>query len=1464
MSNIASLIRIRRDLMARRDLLTQQKAILDGDNVLRTAYASNRLTALEQAFANPDSASERAFRQSQQETLATERTALKMQVEELEELIRALSAQHDEMLAEEQPLGPSPGIPIALFPIRIETCFVPAEPGVDLLVRVYPDDIHVDAPAREPAGNDGQLARGTRASLLPHHWTVYGVAADQLLFCVEGKEIPENVPLSTLRDADADPASGDANVAKTWFFDLDAAVALGMAVRIHLEDPRPVIDQLFVLGVSQLDEAKGAERFVAALTSHATRGALEFIPPGAATNNTADAPSAWHSGRQQPTALRDGDVPALDPLSFQNAALLARAFGIDGAQVLASVPAGTADWQTAPGVMIDALWPALTVDWEERRRHELNFEQGFFSLQRSSDFDEKTYRALKSDAAKFLRGRGPLPTIRVGRQPYGILPASSLDLWKTADDSPIESLKVRVLRHLLPFWRAGLMHVPTVRAQKDQDQAILDALGRDAVSRRVVYHPVLGENNFDAVEPLAIIPDISWKSGLLITELSGEPQPWPEEMPLVGNPEELKQYWERRRQIVDAHIAAPPADPDTIDQAARLLTTPEGGLHLTKSLLYALFNYGQIIESNALIPFNGFATAEDSTAHDVREAKEQSRLLQGLTEIAAEEYEPLLLETLDLFSHRIDAWITSLATQRLDQLRANQPQGCLIGGYGWVERLTPAEPAPAAPTRIPGFNEVRAREADTYVLAPSLQHAATATVLRSGFDAHTNEQAFGVNLTSRRARVARWILDGVRAGQTLGALLGYRFERGLHEVNRDDLIESTRVQFSIAAPPDPDAGPTAANAREAIASRNVVDGLALYHAATGTNERPLTQAAAATLERLQTSVKPLLEDLANVVDAVGDLILAESVHHLVGGNALRAGLAADSVGRGESLPSRFDVIANQRSGLGLSCSVAVLLPLDVSSHSTGWNLDRPRSALAPQAEAWVEELLRDASSWRIACDVKENGATHAVECGLEELDVCALDVVFELESRSPGTASVLERRIVYHVGRQASAGASVAISTNGGADAWRALAALVERIIGVLRAAQPLRAAHLDPLEGTPDPSPSPAAFTARIAQLSVEPPSKSLEALRDAAGVLVTAATDLEREKAAAEVAIAGAADLGARVRRYLDGLASTAAALRLASEAAANAATPQHRATSAGALALALAAVSDFGIEGSYPLATGQGIDNFDVIVEQGRLVREHVDRLDLPNTGVALKENGTLRAWTDDTKALLSRVLGDLFPIIPLFMPSPSGQLSTSLHLNTAPEGADLPAMMLWLRRLSRVRSAVRDLHDLLLFTELRTARLPALKIVQLPFTPGDRWAALPYEGQRPLVAQRTAVLHMPVELDGSLPLAGLLIDGWTERLPGLTAFRTAQKDKARSEVTGLAFHFDRPDAEPPHAVLVVVPPDLSRPWTESTLLQVVSETLDLAKLRAMDHRNLPRTTPVVPISYVLNPFSEDWPS
>jgi hypothetical protein len=162
--------------------------------------------------------------------------------------------------------------------------------------------------------------------------------------------------------------------------------------------------------------------------------------------------------------------------------------------------------------------------------------------------------------------------------------------------------------------------------------------------------------------------------------------------------------------------------------------------------------------------------------------------------------QPLVAEVLDLATYRFDAWATSLASRRLSELRQERRTGIRLGGYGWVDDLRPGSalqevvPLPANATG-PLY---RSEGNKGYLQAPSLAHAATAAVLRSGYladrpNGDSGDNPFAVDLSSDRVHRAKWLLDGVRQGQPLGALLGYRFERGLHEQGLDRFIHRFRT-----------------------------------------------------------------------------------------------------------------------------------------------------------------------------------------------------------------------------------------------------------------------------------------------------------------------------------------------------------------------------------------------------------------------------------------------------------------------------------------------------------------------------------------------------------------------------------------------------------------------------------------------------------------------------------------------
>ena len=127
---------------------------------------------------------------------------------------------------------------------------------------------------------------------------------------------------------------------------------------------------------------------------------------------------------------------------------------------------------------------------------------------------------------------------------------------------------------------------------------------------------------------------------------------------------------------------------------------------------------------------------------DVAALGEFKESLEYLKSLDTEALDILTRGVLDTASHRLDAWITSFATERLHAMRAQQPGGVYVGGYAWVENLKPA-PAVATITPPAGVSApVYAQSNDPgFIHAPSLTHAATAALLRNAHLGHTDTGA---------------------------------------------------------------------------------------------------------------------------------------------------------------------------------------------------------------------------------------------------------------------------------------------------------------------------------------------------------------------------------------------------------------------------------------------------------------------------------------------------------------------------------------------------------------------------------------------------------------------------------------------------------------------------------------------------------------------------------------------------
>ena len=170
-------------------------------------------------------------------------------------------------------------------------------------------------------------------------------------------------------------------------------------------------------------------------------------------------------------------------------------------------------------------------------------------------------------------------------------------------------------------------------------------------------------------------------------------------------------------------------------------------------------------------------------------------------------------------------------------------------------------------------------------------------------------------------------------------------------------------------------------------------------------------------------------------------------------------------------------------------------------------------------------------------------------------------------------------------------------------------------------------------------------------------------------------------------------------------------------------------------------------------------------------------------------------------------------------------------------------DALTVITWFQRASRVREGVARFDASIRYAEvLETGEQLNLRIAQLPYRESDRWVGLPLKpGQGISPSRYSLVVQSASTIDVKQPMTGLLIDEWVEVVPN-----------AR-QTTGVVFQYDQPDAAPPQCILLAVPPDLDQPWNLWSLQQVVLETLDLARIRAVDLDALDKVGHYLPALY-----------
>ena len=862
-----------------------------------------------------------------------------------------------------------------------------------------------------------------------------------------------------------------------WLFDFEEAVNMGMGFKVDLEQSvyENGFDRLFVIGIKLSADEMEAKTALEELIKHHHYGTSGFsiLGQGTSTNNT----ETENSGFSESEDINDSferyreEIEADDPDDFfekKDGKWLAELLGIDAEN--ASLPRVSNYFHTdqcESKAMNIALWNATA---------------GYFMESMMSPvFSSWQHKVARRFFTHFVSGRGNVPAIRIGQQPYGILTTSSIKKleWLKegavrpvsgfGDMEPVIQQMYTLFVEVCKQWQPLLEKVAYIGKEGDAHKILLKALGLHASSVEfyqryaqsfaqyfntlkltglggaLLKFLIEGTYKLQGIglleslgyapgdEPIPILEKFFLTKFNPITGELIDDQPLSEKNPIRPYADPIAPDTESRNYIYWL-IANALTDHDKIKKQEGFTDGPPPVL-LYQMLRHSmdlefsntaldLYLNAQILDQNQIkiakidadfIGIQAQPTVLQSryelldrketriTDGDISVGRHISKILADeqtqplnitprltqmvaaldhLKDVPTARLERAFVEHLDMCSYRLDAWMLGFVNMQLHGMRyplydegAPYRPGIYLGAYGWVEDLKPdheiLEPATLDPEMKAIFDPDDTQEVLTdssnagYVHAPSINQAITASVLRNAYVSEASKDKpdlYKINLSSERVRMALGVIEGLQQGQSLGALLGYQLERGLHDRYKEAEVDKFIYQLRIAFPLVSNQMEETSEKEEELESitqieaRNVVDGLKLVKHVNKTNNTSypfgLTYLLDVDTEAQRTVINAEVERIRNINDALADISIAESVHQVVQANYERAAGTMDAFNKGESqqIP---EVVLTPRSGTSLTNRVGIHFTPGLTAKSDA----SPRAKAEPAINDWLVYVL---------------------------------------------------------------------------------------------------------------------------------------------------------------------------------------------------------------------------------------------------------------------------------------------------------------------------------------------------------------------------------------------------------------------------------------------------------------------------------------------------------------------------
>jgi hypothetical protein len=1513
------------------------------------------------------------------------------------------------------------------------------------------------------AGKEHGWSQATRVKVLPERLALIRYKGNQAMPPVFGNPIPFPLPTSPDPSPDAGDqfkqnAQGDLEFADPikWVADFDRAVEIGMGFRVDLAaDELDGFTRLLVLGTKLGADAGEGKTQLEELFDHHyfSKKGFSIIPQGTPTNNTGSSDSGYTSSDKadQTFNLYFKQTPGFDESHDLNKKAdgqwLAEWLGLDY-DVLKKVLHSDGLDQSDARSMNVALWPATLGYVME------SLMQGGFT--------PETIAQTRDFFNSFVSGRGPVPAVRIGNQPYGILPTAAFRrlTWMNTDNdrlpSPVNAGNLHFLAGLYQlllridnYWMTNLVGSVAHVAQNSAlpYQTLLDIVGLHPNS--VEFHRRYLESLIEMSNTMSLIkPDFREHSGVVnntvlflhetlgyqtdilpqLAALLGLPGQQPVNYLIDDSPlsesKQIRAYTSDKKNYVTALLDQARKSEDALRMGEGLTERPDAELY--RLLKYALeqgyhssgigaadaanafppeklaslrteqpFTHqewkGEITESRyallyqtvpAISPTRTVSEfVRDSLLTPVvpafsRYLSSQLDALERLQGASSARLERALVEHLDCCSYRLDGWKTGILANELAYMRNNSSgvaelqrrTGIFLGAFGWLENVRPDRSKVISAKKIPedlvsDFNPERDKvflsdsANEGYIHTPSLNQGVTSAVLRNGYISHgkpDSNNVLAVNLSSERIRLALSIIEGIQGGQSLAALLGYHFERELHD--RDDLkfksidsyIYSLRKLFPLNADQlkdtkvnnntDPSVDPATVPIT-AIEARNVIHGVNLSnYVKMQTLAANRTYPFGLDLNNTDPAIAAAITDAVNhiidIADAIADMGVAESVHHIVMGNYDRAAGVLDAYSKG-NYPQEPDVIRTPRSGATLTHRVSI--PLQYVALDAG---EGPRAQTEPSINQWAATILPPLS--KIVCHCaymsRADGLRKDVEISLQDIGLKPIDLLYVLNAFDTRALNEIDDRFIYRLYTSADPQIDGEMTFNyvdEPADTSRFSVFQVMPLIKSLRAllveSSPLTPADLALPNEASKKDVSPPELSAQRVQDLVNTLKALLAAAELPAGVIgylrglpaQDLATDPDRDdmRLHADATINRFAGLLLELGKY--GISQTGIGSLFSQRQqwftslkskvqefvnrwqkkaddyavlAANPAPPLETLqamerlisatpTPADSITLTIVTAKKALFDAAFgnlknvarsrqptliqliqdiealntvpfdllPLDISNELRQVPVFVydlqARAKTLTADLEKKRIPAVEAILPGLGTLtpedQAKQIETAARI--ILGDQFKMIPRYALSPAQQAEIRNSWNATADllnysmttGKRTHPQEDWLHGMARVHDKMKHLENCVLLREAfgMTQEDISIHPVQLPFkTEKYHWLALPFPKTDINLEETNTLLYTAFTSKAAAApteVCGVLVDEWTELIP------------AKEETTGITFHYDRPNSEAPQTMLLVTPTQLTGNWQWNDLVDALVYTLDAARSRGIEPRQIDKT-------------------